>query len=136
MKYFITGYKGQLGYDLVRELAKRNELDITVSDLGQLEEKNQASIDLKEKTNIKYISLDITDKEAVMNTIKEEKPYVIFHCAAWTAVDRAEDMEDVVRKVNVEGTKNMTDASIEVGAKIIYMSTDYIFDGTKEGYYT
>lgn len=136
MKYFITGYKGQLGYDLVRELAKRNELDITVSDLGQLEEKNQASIDLKEATNIKYVSLDITDKEAVMNVIKEEKPDVIFHCAAWTAVDKAEDMEEVVRKVNVEGTKNMTDASIEVGAKIIYMSTDYIFDGTKEGYYT
>lgn len=136
MKYFITGYKGQLGYDLVRELAKRGELDITVSDLGDLEEKNKASLDLLKKTAIKYVSLDITDKEKVMDVIEEENPDVIIHCAAWTAVDKAEDMEEVVRKVNVLGTKNITDASIKVDSKIIYMSTDYVFDGTKDGYYT
>lgn len=136
MKYFITGYKGQLGYDLVRELAKRGELDITVSDLGDLEEKNEASLDLLKKTAIKYVSLDITDKEKVMEVIEEENPDVIIHCAAWTAVDKAEDMEEVVRKVNVLGTKNITDASIKVDSKIIYMSTDYVFDGTKDGYYT
>ncbi len=136
MKYFITGYKGQLGYDLVRELAKRGELDITVSDLGALEEKNKASLELLEKTAIKYVSLDITDKEKVMEVIEEENPDVIIHCAAWTAVDKAEDMEEVVRKVNVLGTKNITDASIKVDSKIIYMSTDYVFDGTKDGYYT
>lgn len=136
MKYFITGYKGQLGYDLVRELAKRKELDITVSDLGLLEEKNQDSINLMNETNIKYVSLDITDKEAVFKTITSEKPDVIFHCAAWTAVDKAEDMEEIVRNVNVEGTKNITDASLEVGSKLIYMSTDYVFDGEKEGVYT
>lgn len=136
MKYFITGYKGQLGYDLVRELAKRGELDITVSDLGALEEKNEASLDLLKKTAIKYVSLDITDKEKVMEVIEEENPDVIIHCAAWTAVDKAEDMEEVVRKVNVLGTKNITDASIKVDSKIIYMSTDYVFDGTKDGYYT
>lgn len=135
MKYFITGYKGQLGYDLVRELAKRGELDITVSDLGDLEEKNEASLDLLKKTAIKYVPLDITDKEKVMNVIEEENPDVIIHCAAWTAVDKAEDMEEVVRKVNVLGTKNITDASIKVDSKIIYMSTDYVFDGTKDGYY-
>ena len=136
MKYFITGYKGQLGYDLVRELAKRGELDITVSDLGDLEEKNKASLDLLKKTAIKYVSLDITDKEKVMDVIEEENPDVIIHCAAWTAVDKAEDMEEVVRKVNVLGTKNITDSSIKVDSKIIYMSTDYVFDGTKDGYYT
>lgn len=136
MKYFITGYKGQLGYDLVRELAKRDELDITVSDLGDLEEKNKASLELLEKTAIKYVPLDITDKEKVMEVIEEENPDVIIHCAAWTAVDKAEDMEEVVRKVNVLGTKNITDASIKVDSKIIYMSTDYVFDGTKDGYYT
>lgn len=136
MKYFITGYKGQLGYDLVRELAKRGELDITVSDLGDLEEKNEASLDLLKKTAIKYVSLDITDKEKVMDVIEEENPDVIIHCAAWTAVDKAEDMEEAVRKVNVLGTKNITDASIKVDSKIIYMSTDYVFDGTKDGYYT
>ncbi len=135
MKYFITGYKGQLGYDLVRELAKRGELDITVSDLGDLGENNQASIDLMNETNIKYVSLDITDKEAVKKVITEEKPDVILHCAAWTAVDKAEDMEDKVRSVNVFGTRNITDASIEIGSKIIYMSTDYVFDGKKEGLY-
>ena len=136
MKYFITGYKGQLGYDLVRELAKRGELDITVSDLGELGENNQASIDLMNETNIKYVPLDITSKEDVNKVITMEKPDVILHCAAWTAVDKAEDMEDLVRNVNVFGTRNITDASIEVGAKIIYMSTDYVFDGKKEGLYT
>lgn len=136
MKYFITGYKGQLGYDLVRELAKRGELDITVSDLGALEEKSKASLELLEKTAIKYVPLDITDKEKVMEVIEEENPDVIIHCAAWTAVDKAEDMEEVVRKVNALGTKNITDASIKVDSKIIYMSTDYVFDGTKDGYYT
>ena len=136
MKYFITGYKGQLGYDLVRELAKRGELDITVSDLGELGENNQASIDLVNATNIKYVPLDITLKDAVNKVITTEKPDVILHCAAWTAVDKAEDMEDLVRNVNVFGTRNITDASIEVGAKIIYMSTDYVFDGKKEGLYT
>lgn len=135
MRYFITGYKGQLGYDLVRELSKRGELDIVVSDLGELESINEKSLKLKELTNIEYKSLDITDKNQVNKVIEEVKPDVIIHCAAWTAVDKAEELEDKVRSVNVEGTKNITDASIAVGAKLIYMSTDYVFDGKKEGYY-
>ncbi len=135
MKYFITGYKGQLGYDLVRELAKRSELDIVVSDRGELEELNKNSLELKESINIEYIPLDITNKEQVNKVIETVKPDVIFHCAAWTAVDKAEDMEEDVQRVNVEGTKNIVDASLKVGAKMVYMSTDYIFDGKKEGYY-
>lgn len=79
--------------------------------------------------------MDITNREEVMKVVKEYKPDVIFHCAAWTAVDKAETEEELVRKVNVDGTKNLTDASIEVGAKMIYMSTDYVFDGTKDGVY-
>lgn len=136
MRYFITGYKGQLGYDLVRELLKREELNVVVSDLGELESINEKSLELKELTNIEYIPLDITNKNQVNKIIEEVKPDVIIHCAAWTAVDKAEELEDKVRIVNVEGTKNITDASISVGAKLIYMSTDYVFDGKKEGYYT
>lgn len=117
MKYLITGYKGQLGYDIKRELLKRNidEIDIL-------------ALDKKE--------MDITNKEEVMSIVKNFNPDVIFHCAAWTAVDKAEDMPDLVNQVNVIGTANIVDASIEVGAKVIYMSTDYVFDGTKDGIYT
>lgn len=113
-KYLVTGYNGQLGYDIVRELKERGEENILAVDKDEM---------------------DITDRDSVMKVVKEYKPDVIFHCAAWTAVDKAEDMEDLVYKVNVEGTKNLTDASIEVGSKIIYMSTDYVFDGNKEGLY-
>ena len=79
--------------------------------------------------------MDITNKEEVMRVVKEYKPDVIFHCAAWTAVDKAEDMKELVEQVNVIGTKNIVDASIEIGAKVLYMSTDYVFDGKKEGEY-
>ena len=115
-KYLITGITGQLGYDLMKELHKRGEYDIYAPNSNEL---------------------DITDREQVMNVIKEYKPDVIFHCAAWTAVDKAENEgKDLCEKVNILGTKNITDASIEVGAKLIYMSTDYVFDGEKEGLYT
>ncbi len=113
-KYLVTGYRGQLGYDIIRELHNRGEYDILALDIDRL---------------------DITDREATIKMIKDYKPDVIFHCAAWTQVDKAEDMEDVVYKVNVEGTKNITDASIEVGAKLFYISTDYVFDGEKDGLY-
>lgn len=113
-KYLITGYKGQLGYDIARELVERGEINILAIDKEEM---------------------DITDREQVMNVIKGFNPDVIFHCAAWTAVDKAEEMEDLVNLVNVVGTKNITDASIEVGAKLVYISTDYVFDGTKEGTY-
>lgn len=115
-KYLITGFKGQLGYDIKRELIKDG-----------IKEKNILAIDKEE--------MDITNKEEVMKVVKEYNPDVIFHCAAWTAVDKAEDMKELVEQVNVVGTKNIVDASIEVDAKIIYMSTDYVFDGEKDGEY-
>ena len=117
MKYLITGYKGQLGYDVKRELLKRG-----------VSEENILPLDKDE--------MDITNREEVNKVVKEFAPDVVFHCAAWTAVDKAEDMEDACYNVNVVGTKNVVDASIEVGATTIYMSTDYVFDGTKEGLYT
>ena len=78
--------------------------------------------------------MDITKKDEVDKVVKEFNPNIIFHCAAFTAVDKAEDMEDVVYDINVVGAKNMTDAAIDVGATILYMSTDYVFDGTKMDY--
>ena len=114
MKFLITGYNGQLGYDIVRELEKRGFHDYLAVDKGEM---------------------DITDHDKVMEVISEYKPDVIFHCAAWTAVDKAEDMVDACYNVNVVGTRNIVDASISVGAKILYMSTDYVFDGRKESLY-
>ena len=115
-RYLITGFKGQLGYDIVRELEARGEHDYKALDVEEM---------------------DITNRDRVMEVVKAYKPDVIFHCAAWTAVDDAQKVEnrDKVYNINVNGTKNITDASIEVGAKMIYMSTDYVFDGTKEGLY-
>ena len=113
-KYFITGITGQLGYDLVRELHERGEYNIYAPSIDEL---------------------DITNREQVINVIKGYHPDVIFHCAAWTAVDKAETEKEICEKVNVLGTKNITDASIEVGAKLVYISSDYVFDGTKDGLY-
>ena len=111
-KYLITGYKGQLGYDIKRELLKQG-----------ISEENILAIDKEE--------MDITNRDEVMKVVGDFKPDVIFHCAAWTAVDKAEDMKDVCQAVNVTGTKNLVDASIENDAKIVYLSTDYVFDGKK-----
>jgi len=116
MRFLITGYKGQLGYDIKRELLKRNVI-----------EENILAIDKDE--------MDITNRTEVMDVILGFNPDVIFHCAAWTAVDKAEELEELVNKINIVGTKNIVDASIKIGAKIIYMSTDYVFDGTKDDIY-
>lgn len=114
MKYLITGGHGQLGYDLVRELEKRGEKDYLALTKEQM---------------------DITDREQVFDVVQNYYPDVIIHCAAWTAVDKAEDMEEQVRAVNVIGTKNLVDVSLELDIKIIYISTDYVFDGTKDAPY-
>ena len=114
MKYLITGFKGQLGYDIVRELKKRNIISYLALDVDDM---------------------DITNKDEVDKIVDSFKPDVIIHCAAWTQVDKAEEEMLKCYKVNVLGTKNIAEASIRVGAKIIYMSTDYVFDGTKEGLY-
>ena len=117
MKYLITGYKGQLGYDVKRELLKRGVSEGAILALDKDE-------------------MDVTNKVEVNRVIKDFNPNVIFHCAAFTAVDKAEDMEDACYNVNVVGTKNIVDAAIDIDATVIYMSTDYVFDGTKESLYT
>ena len=128
MKVLVTGVGGQLGHDVMNELAARG-YEGTGSDLAPA----YAGIpDGSAVTSMPYVSLDITDREAVLRTVGEIAPDVIVHCAAWTAVDLAEDADklDIVRRVNVDGTKNLADAAAVSGAKIVYLSTDYVFDGT------
>lgn len=114
-KYLVTGITGQLGFDIVRELHARGEYNIYAPTAAEL---------------------DITDAELVKKTIEKYHPDVIFHCAAYTAVDKAEQAKEICEKVNVEGTKNIAAAAKAVDAKVLYMSSDYVFDGTKDGLYT
>ena len=127
MRVFVTGVGGQLGHDVMNELVKRGH-DGIGSDIKSIYSGVQ---DDSAVTCASYISLDITDRDAVMQTITELKPDVIVHCAAWTAVDAAEDAvnKTLVYRINVDGTQNMVDAAKAVDAKIVYLSTDYVFDG-------
>ena len=127
MKVFVTGVNGQLGHDVMNELAKRG-LEGIGSDL---KEKYSGVEDGSAVTTMQYISLDITDKDAVLKVISETKPDAIIHCAAWTAVDLAEDDDKVelVRKVNAFGTQYIADACKKIDCKMMYISTDYVFNG-------
>lgn len=127
MKFFVTGVNGQLGHDVMNELVRRGHVGIG-SDIADV---YCGVNDESAVCSSLYISLDITDNEAVQNTIEEIKPDAVIHCAAWTAVDMAEDDDKVelVRKVNVDGTKNIADACKSIDAKMLYLSTDYVFDG-------
>ena len=107
MKVFVTGVRGQLGYDVVNELEKRGH--------------EAVGVDIEE--------LDITDAAAVEKMIKEIAPDAVIHCAAWTAVDAAEDNVDKCRQVNANGTENIAKVCKELDCKMMYISTDYIFDG-------
>ena len=129
MKCFVTGVNGQLGYDVMCELLRRGHTAVG-SDIGESFTGFAESI--KEKA--KYIALDITDESLVLETIKEETPDVVIHCAAWTAVDAAEAPEnfETVRKVNVDGTHNIAQGCAAIDAAMIYISTDYVFDGQGE----
>ena len=119
MKVLVTGTSGQLGHDTMLELKKRG-IDCLGAD--RRGEKNQ---------EFQTTTLDITDKEAVEKTLSEYHPDVVIHCAAWTNVDAAEDPANLaaVRKVNVDGTANLAKACHQIGAKIVYISTDYVFNG-------
>ena len=109
MKVLVTGVRGQLGHDVVNELNKRGH--------------EAVGVDIEE--------MDITDAESVKRTFAEVNPQVVVHCAAWTAVDAAEDPENVpkVYAINAGGTKNIADECKKSGSKMIYISTDYVFDG-------
>lgn len=110
MKVLVTGVKGQLGYDVVRELTGRK-----IEAIG---------VDIEE--------MDITDAASVEQVIREAAPDAVIHCAAYTAVDAAEDNEAVCTKVNVDGTRNIAQVCKQLDIKMLYISTDYVFDGTGE----
>ncbi|MBQ8473060.1 MAG: dTDP-4-dehydrorhamnose reductase [Bacilli bacterium] len=114
MRFLITGYKGQLGYEIAKCLLKNGDEDIIAIDKDDL---------------------DITDSEKTIKFITEKKPDIVFHCAAYTQVDKAEECEELVYKVNVLGTKSITEACKKINAKLFYFSTDYVFDGEKNGLY-
>lgn len=114
MKFLITGVNGQLGYDVKRELVDRGYIDICAPTREEL---------------------DITNMDDVSRYVLEHKPNVIIHCAAYTAVDRAEEDKENCYNVNVNGTKYLVEATSMIGAKFIYISTDYVFDGTKQEIY-
>ncbi len=127
MKIFVTGVAGQLGHDVMNELAKRGHEGIG-SDLAPAYSGIQ---DGSSVTKEPYRSLDITDKAAVKTLFEELRPDAVIHCAAWTAVDLAEDpdKQEKVRAINAGGTQNIAEACREIDAKMVYISTDYVFDG-------
>ena len=114
MNIVVTGVKGQLGHDVVNELNKRGYTNVLGIDIADL---------------------DITNKLDVESFFNKNKPSVIVHCAAYTAVDKAEDNKDLCMTVNVEGTKNLVEIAKKYDSKIVYISTDYVFDGTKPSEY-
>ena len=127
MKVLVTGVGGQLGHDVMNELAKRGYEGIG-SDIAPT---YSGVADGSAVTTMPYVPMDITNAAAVAETIKSVNPDVIVHCAAWTAVDLAED-EDKKAKVfaiNAEGTENIARVAKEIDAKMVYISTDYVFDG-------
>lgn len=127
MKVLVTGVAGQLGHDVMNELAKRNYEGIG-SDIAP---EYSGIADGTVVTSMPYVQLDITDSAAVEETISKIHPDVVVHCAAWTAVDLAEDDDKVekVRLVNAKGTENIALVCKKLDCKMVYLSTDYVFDG-------
>lgn len=121
MKVFVTGVGGQLGFDVMNRLKAKGHEPIG-SDI----------LDSSEFSN--YVKLDITDETAVKSVICDIKPDVVIHCAAWTAVDAAEDEENTekVFKINAKGSENIAKVCKELDCKMVYISTDYVFDGQGE----
>lgn len=128
MKVLVTGVAGQLGYDVVNELSGRG-YEVVGSDLATEYAGTNADYILPKMT---YVSMDITDGVAVDNILSELAPDAVIHCAAWTAVDLAEDEDkkEIVHRVNAVGTENIAKACKKLDAKMIYISTDYVFSGT------
>ena len=124
MKVFVTGVNGQLGHDVMLELVKRG-YEAIGSGSGDVYSGND------EVAALPYVSLDITDMDAVRLVIGTIKPDAVIHCSAWTAVDAAEEPENFqkVTALNVKGPENIAKACKKIGAKLIYLSTDYVFSG-------
>ena len=130
MKVFVTGVGGQLGHDVMNELYKRGYEGIG-SDIHPV---YSGAADGSAVTSMPYEMLDITSAEAVREVLCRVKPDVVIHCAAWTAVDLAEDedKQDKVRAINAGGTRHIAQVCKELGCKMVYISTDYVFDGQGE----
>lgn len=122
MKVFVTGVAGQLGHDVMHELHKRGYTCVG-SDIAPDSDAFAA-----------YVPMDITDESAVNRVLGEARPDAVIHCAAWTAVDLAEDeaLQPKVRAINVDGTANIAAACRKLDSKMVYISTDYVFDGSGE----
>ena len=127
MKFFVTGVGGQLGHDVMNELAKRGHEGVG-SDIAPV---YSGVADGSAVCSMPYVSLDITDAQAVERVLREVNPDAVIHCAAWTAVDMAEDDDKVelVRRVNAGGTRNIAEVCKALDCKMLYLSTDYVFDG-------
>lgn len=130
MKVYVTGVCGQLGHDVMNELARRGHEGIG-SDLAPAYGGAQ---DGSAVCSMPYERLDITDTEAVRESLLLARPDAVIHCAAWTAVDAAEDQENQnkVRSINAGGTRHIAQVCRELGCKLMYISTDYVFDGQGE----
>ena len=122
MKILVTGVGGQLGHDVMNELSRRGHTPVG-SDLAE-------ALDIP----YAYVSMDLTDEKSVRETVLGVKPDAVIHCAAWTAVDAAEDEENraLVKAVNVGGTASIAKACKALDCKMIYISTDYVFNGKGE----
>ena len=127
MKVLVTGVAGQLGHDVMNELAKRGHEGVG-SDLAAEYSGIAAGRSVPKRP---YVAMDITDAAAVETVLQEVKPDAVVHCAAWTAVDLAEDDDkvDKVRSINAGGTKNIAEVCKKLDCKMVYLSTDYVFDG-------
>ena len=127
MKIFVTGVNGQLGHDVANEADGRGHTCIC----SDITDRYSGISDKSAVTEASYVSLDITSQAQVQEVLNAVCPDAVIHCAAWTNVDGAEDPENVpkARAVNAEGTRNIASACRELGCKLMYLSTDYVFDG-------
>ena len=130
MKVFVTGVGGQLGHDVMNELHKRGHEGIG----SDVHPTYSGVMDGSAVTTMPYESLDITDAAAVQAVLRRVRPDAVIHCAAWTAVDLAEDedKQELVRAINADGTRNIAGVCKELDCKMVYISTDYVFDGQGE----
>ena len=130
MKVFVTGVAGQLGHDVMNELYQRG-IEGIGSDLAPA---YSGIADGSAVTSAPYYSMDITDADAVWAILSQVKPDAVIHCAAWTAVDLAEEpeMTEKVRAINAKGTENIAGVCKQLDCKMMYISTDYVFDGQGE----
>ena len=133
MKVFVTGVSGQLGYDVAKELLRRG-YTVTGSDIAENDKSSRLTEDAKGVAAYEFAALDITSGEATDALLRRIRPDAVVHCAAWTAVDAAEDEENIekVKAVNVTGTRNIAMVCKALDCKMVYISTDYVFDGQGE----